>query len=154
VYVELEDDDETPRLADLPGRVVRVTHLVEMHVPDPRAFVAWMRADGWEPLPADQLPAEDIDAVVGAVQAATDDLPPLAGVRSVTDTSTAPLSDPAAGDELLDWSPSPVIVDLGTGWRTSPHCRRRGPDMWWVPVRHPRLRIRFPLVGCRATWAG
>lgn len=115
---ESEDqDDSAPRLAELPGRVVRVTRLVELHIPDPEAFLAWMCQDGWEPLPADQLPDDDPDDLVGAVQAATDDLPSLPGARLVTDTSVAQALDPAAGDELLDWSPTPVVIDFGTGWR-------------------------------------
>ena len=115
---EWEDEEQAPRLADLPGRVVRVTRLIEMHIPDPKAFLTWMRQDGWEPLPADQLPTEDPDDLVGAVQTATDDLPLLPGARPVTDTSTAQLLDSVAGDELLDWSPAPVVVDFGTGWRS------------------------------------
>ena len=113
-----DEDDHVPRLAELPGRVVRVARLVEMHIPDPQALLSWMRQDGWEPLPAEQLPDDDPDDLVGAVQAATDDLPPLPGARPVTDTSIARLLDPAAGDELLDRSPTPVVVDFGTGWRT------------------------------------
>jgi hypothetical protein len=114
----MDQDDDAPRLAELAGRVVRVTRLVEMHIPDPQAFLARMRQDGWEPLPADQLPDDDPDDLVGAVQAATDDLPPLPGARPVTDTSIARELDPATGDELLDWSPTPVVVDFGTGWRS------------------------------------
>ncbi|SCL26310.1 hypothetical protein [Micromonospora inyonensis] len=48
-----------------------MTRLVEMHILDPAAFLVWMRRDGWEPLPADQIPDDDPDDLAGAVQTAS-----------------------------------------------------------------------------------
>jgi hypothetical protein len=74
-------------------------------------------------MPADHLPDDDPDDVVGAVMSATDEVPSLPGVRVVTEASQAQLLQLDRGDELLDWSPDPVIVDFGTGCGTARRTR-------------------------------
>jgi hypothetical protein len=111
--------EAAPRLAQLPGYVVRVARLMEVHVPDPAVFLTWMREGGWEPLPAED-PDDDPDDLVGAVMSATDEVPPLMGARLVTEASHAHVLEPERGDELLDWSDVAVVVDLGAGWRHHP----------------------------------
>jgi len=112
-----EAAEMAPRLAELPGRVVRVSRLIEIHISDTQRFRAAMAEDGWEPLPADQLAADDPDDLVGAVMTATDDLPPCPAHDRSPKPPTPSCSTLPHGDELLDWSPTPVVVDFGPGWR-------------------------------------
>ena len=105
------------KLADLPGTVVRVIHMVEMHVHDPERLLTWSAATDWIPAPADELPPDDPKDVLGAAMWNVDNVADIPGVDLITSSSTAEILTPEHHDELADWSPTPIRADFGTGWR-------------------------------------
>ncbi|MFF8727207.1 hypothetical protein ACF073_12035 [Streptomyces sp. NPDC015171] len=105
------------RLAELSGPVVRVAQLREFHVYDQAKVLNAATAGGWEPLPDEELGEEDPDDVVGAVMFAAETTGELPGMDCLTDAQEGHLLLSARGDEVADWSPEPVHVDFGTGWR-------------------------------------
>ncbi|MFG3076355.1 hypothetical protein [Streptomyces sp. NPDC048225] len=62
-----------PRLKDLPGKVVRITHLREFHITDEDALLHAAARRGWEPLPASELGDDDPRDLAGAVITLTED---------------------------------------------------------------------------------
>ncbi|MFE6052878.1 hypothetical protein ACFQ6N_19145 [Kitasatospora sp. NPDC056446] len=105
------------RLADLPGRVVRVIHLKEFHITDPDAVLAEADNDGWEPLPADELPDDDPRDLTGALMHLATTGVFVPGTDELADNAIGSMLDPVAGDEVADWSTTPVTADFGTGYR-------------------------------------
>ena len=105
------------RLAELPGKVVRVAQLVECHVHDAdRLFKAAM-ATGWSPMFAEDPHAEPDDDLIAAVMHLIDGQSALPGADLVSHESTGEVLTVAAGDELADWQQVPVTVDFGLAWR-------------------------------------
>jgi hypothetical protein len=131
---DVEDDEEpspmavvrearTPedaRLADLTGKVVRVTQLLEVHVHDPERLVAAARMSGWEPLDDDF--DDDPDDVVGAVMCLGTQ-PEIPGVDVISQEDVGELLRASAGDELTDWSTTPVTAEFSSGWRLRADAR-------------------------------
>ena len=70
VPATLDRASRTPsqsRLADLPGKVVRVFSYVEVHVHEPTRLLAAARATGWTPLHDGAEDDNDPHDIVGAV---------------------------------------------------------------------------------------
>lgn len=105
-----------PKLQDLPGKVVRISHLYEFHVTDEDALLRAAVARGWEPLPASELGDDDPRDLIGAVMTLTED-PDVAGTETLEEQSSAELLSPEDGDELADWSRRPIITRFTHGWR-------------------------------------
>ncbi|MER7968004.1 hypothetical protein ABTX35_03140 [Streptomyces sp. NPDC096080] len=112
-----------PRLKDLPGKVVRITHLREFHVTDEDALLHAATRRGWQPLPASELGNDDPRDLAGAVITLTEHLD-IAGTQTLEDQSSAELLNPDDGDELADWSALPVVTRFVHGWRLR-HQRTR-----------------------------
>ncbi|MFE7278662.1 hypothetical protein [Streptomyces sp. NPDC057623] len=111
---------ETPdgaRLKDLPGKVVRITHLREFHITDEDALIRAAIDDGWEPLPASELAEDDPRDLIGAVMTLTDSGSWITGADTLEDQSEAGLLRAEHGDELTNWSPVPVTAHFHHGWR-------------------------------------
>lgn len=128
VFTDAEDEDETlapaavdaltrtpsgARLADLPGRVVRITSLTDVHVHDQKRLLAAACATGWTPL-ADR-DEEDPDDIVGAVMALADH-PEIPGTDNADNEMAGELLRPRKGDELSPWSSSPITATFTSGW--------------------------------------
>ncbi|MGW1249523.1 hypothetical protein [Streptomyces sp. NPDC002535] len=105
-----------PRLKDLPGKVVRITHLHEFHVTDEDALLRAAVDRGWEPLPASELGDDDPRDLIGAVMTLTEDLD-VAGTQTLEEQSSAEILSAENGDELADWSAAPVVTRFTHGWR-------------------------------------
>ncbi|MFE6942209.1 hypothetical protein [Streptomyces chartreusis] len=112
-----------PRLKDLTGKVVRITHLREFHVTDEDALLRAAASRGWEPLPASELGDDDPRDLAGAVITLTEDSD-VAGTQTLEDQSSAELLSVEDGDELTDWSAAPVVTRFVHGWRLR-HQRKR-----------------------------
>ncbi|MFC4913014.1 hypothetical protein [Actinomadura gamaensis] len=123
---EDEDEELTPatvdalartpsgaRLADLPGQVVRITSLIDVHVHDPKRLLAAARATGWTPLT--EQDEKDPDDIVGAVMALADH-PQIPGTDNTDNEMTGELLHPRKGDELSPWSSSPITATFTSGW--------------------------------------
>lgn len=113
-----------PRLKDLPGKVVRITHLREFHITDEAALLKAAVGRGWEPLPASELGEDDPRDLAGAVITLTEDSD-VTGCQTLEDQSCAELLRAEDGDELADWSAAPVVSRFVHGWRL--HQQRRRP---------------------------
>ncbi|MFE6620387.1 hypothetical protein [Streptomyces sp. NPDC057740] len=146
--------DETPtapgsgtpdgaRLKELPGKVVRVTHLREFHITDEDALIRAAIDDGWEPLPASELAADDPRDLVGAVMALTESGSWITGADTLEDQSEAGLLRAEHGDELTDWSPVPVTAHFRHGWRL-----RRAASDTPADEEQPDLVALFPVKEC------
>ncbi|MFJ9765544.1 hypothetical protein ACIRUY_17180 [Streptomyces erythrochromogenes] len=105
------------RLADLPGPVVRVVQLREFHVYDQAKVLAAAAADGWEPMPDEELGKDDPHDLVGAVMFAAETTGELPGMDWLTDAQEGRLLLPARGDDVADWSTDPIRINFGAGWR-------------------------------------
>ena len=114
---EMTHTPSDARLADLPGPVVRIFRLHEFHVHDVPKLLAAARADGWEPMPEEDLGEEDPNDVTGAVMHLADADVDVPGADWVTEDSSGELLGAAYGDEVADWSRTPLVADFGTGWR-------------------------------------
>ncbi|MGW4802565.1 hypothetical protein [Kitasatospora sp. NPDC004272] len=117
-----EQDVRTPpdaRLSDLAGPVVQVAILREYHVYDEDALLKAATALGWTPLPADELDDVDPKDIVGAVMSLAGDGHEVKGADNISDQSSADFLLTDRGDELADWSTTPVVADFGTGWRAT-----------------------------------
>lgn len=123
----VEDGPEVPlsvtrspkdaRLADLPGPVVRVVQLRELHVYDQARVLTAAAAEGWEPMPDEELGEDDPHDLVGAVMFAAETTGELPGMDWLTDAQEGHLLLSARGDEVADWSTEPIRINFGTGWR-------------------------------------
>ncbi|GAA0948382.1 hypothetical protein GCM10009550_24670 [Actinocorallia libanotica] len=103
----LEDEDEEvssdedpehssrDRLADLPGRVVRITSMLELHVYEPNRLFTAARAAGWEPMPHSD---HDPDDLVGAVMTLAD-YPQIPGAEGLGNEMSGEFLAPHKGDE-------------------------------------------------------
>ncbi|MCS0605614.1 hypothetical protein NX794_31090 [Streptomyces sp. LP11] len=105
-----------PRLKDLPGKVVRITHLREFHITDEDALLHAAARRGWEPLPASELGEDDPRDLAGAVITLTEDSD-VTGSQTLEDQSFAELLRAEDGDELADWSAAPLVTRFVHGWR-------------------------------------
>ncbi|MEU1502596.1 hypothetical protein [Streptomyces sp. NPDC005732] len=132
-----------PRLNDLPGKVVRIARLYEFHVTDEDALLRAATDRGWEPLSAVDLGDDDPRDLVGAVMTLTEDNVDLPGAQTLEDQSSAELLNADEGDELADWSVSPVTVRFHHGWRL--RYERRRPAQ---PSQTPNYAALFPLREC------
>ncbi|GGZ44324.1 hypothetical protein [Streptomyces poonensis] len=131
-----------PRLNDLPGKTVRIARLHEFHITDEDAVLRAAMDRGWEPLPASELADDDPGDLVGAVMTLTDDID-LPGAQTLEDQSVAELLSPDDGDELADWSASPITIRFHHGWRL--HYARSRPA---AEARTPNYAALFPLQEC------
>ncbi|MEU4117768.1 hypothetical protein AB0F71_25145 [Kitasatospora sp. NPDC028055] len=107
------------RLRELAGPVVQIVTLREYHVYDPELLVRTAAAQGWAPLPAEELDDDDPNDVVGAVMCLSSRDEVIDGADNVTDQSTGHRLRAEDGDEVADWSPKPVTAEFGAGWRLS-----------------------------------
>ncbi|MFC7327095.1 hypothetical protein [Marinactinospora rubrisoli] len=132
------------RLADLPGKLVRVTSVVELHVHEPHRLLAAARATGWTPLRGED--DQDPDDLVGAAMALAGPAM-VPGADDVGNEMSGELLRPESGDELMDWSATPITAEFYSGLRL-----RRSPE----PL-HPRetrfgtmpdFAKTFPVVNC------
>lgn len=117
-----EQETRTPhdaRLRDLPGPVVQITTLREYHVHDRELLVKTATAQGWTPLPAEELDGDDPHDIVGAVMWLSRHDEVIDGADNVTDQSAGHQLRVEDGDEVADWSAEPVTAQFGTGWRLS-----------------------------------
>jgi hypothetical protein len=111
------------RLKDLPGKVVRITHLREFHIADEDALIrAAMDAD-WDPLPASELAEDGPRDLIGAVMTLAESGGWITGADTLEDQSEAELLRAEDGDELTDWSPDPVSA-VPSGPRCAPRTAR------------------------------
>ncbi|MFD5565578.1 hypothetical protein [Kitasatospora griseola] len=108
------------RLSDLAGPVVQVAMLREYHVYDEDALLKAATASGWKPLPGVELDEVDPKDIVGAVMSLASDGSEVEGADIVSDQSSADFLLADRGDEVADWSTTPVIADFGVGWRSTP----------------------------------
>ncbi|WP_202542032.1 hypothetical protein [Streptomyces sp. SID2563] len=131
-----------PKLKDLSGKVVRITHLHEFHITDEDALLRAAVDRGWEPLPASELGDDDPRDLIGAVMTLTED-PDVAGTETLEDQSSAELLCPENGDELADWSTRPVIARFTHGWRLRE--RRARPT---TEPRPPNFAVLFAAQAC------
>ncbi|MCX4633092.1 hypothetical protein [Streptomyces sp. NBC_01443] len=131
-----------PRLKDLPGKVVRITHLHEFHITDEDALLRAAVDSGWEPLPASELGDDDPRDLIGAVMTLTED-PDIAGAETLEDQSSAELLSPEDGDELADWSTRPVVARFTHGWRLREQRTRPATE-----VRTPNFAALFATQDC------
>ncbi|MEU5699056.1 hypothetical protein [Streptomyces aurantiacus] len=77
------------RLKDLPGKVVRISHLREFHITDEDALIrAAMDAD-WDPLPSSELAEDDPRDLIGAVMTLTESGSWITGADTLEDQSEA-----------------------------------------------------------------
>ncbi|MEW2259747.1 hypothetical protein ACFY64_34830 [Streptomyces collinus] len=112
-----------PRLKDLPGKVVRITHLREFHITDEDALLHAAARRGWEPLPASELGDDDPRDLAGAVITLTEDSD-VTGSQTLEDQSSAEVLSVEDGDELADWSAAPVVTRFVHGWRLRQQRKR------------------------------
>ncbi|MGW3183173.1 hypothetical protein ACWDD9_28255 [Kitasatospora sp. NPDC001119] len=131
------------RLADLPGRVVRVIHLKEFHITDPDAVLSEAENDGWEPLPDDELPDDDPRDLTGALMHLATSTTFIPGTDELADNAIGSMLDPAAGDEVADWTTTPVTADFGTGYRAGTPAPR--PELAPTAEKLPDYADLFPL---------
>lgn len=131
------------RLKDLPGKVVRITHLREFHITDEDALIrAAMDAD-WDPLPASELAEDDPRDLIGAVMTLTESGGWITGADTLEDQSEAGLLRAEDGDELTDWSPVPVTTHFHHGW-----LLRRPVSNTPTEEEPPDLVALFPVKEC------
>ena len=116
-----------PRMKDLPGKVIRTTHLRTFHITDEDALIRAALAAGWESLSG--LNEDDPRDLVGAVLSIlTESGGEITGADTVEYGSTAGLLQAEHGDEIADWSPIPVTASFDHGWRLpQPYTDPRGP---------------------------
>ncbi|WP_433335006.1 hypothetical protein [Spirillospora sp. CA-294931] len=102
------------RLADLPGTVVRVTTMIEVHVHEPKRLIAAARTTGWTPLQdeGEEDPDDVLDAVMALVYP-----PEVPGGDNVGNEMSGELLLQTQGDELADWSLNPITTSFSHGWR-------------------------------------
>ncbi|MGW1901688.1 hypothetical protein ACWCQB_30685 [Streptomyces hirsutus] len=131
-----------PRLKDLPGKVVRITHLREFHVTDEDALLHAAASRGWQPLPTSELGDDDPRDLVGAVITLTEDSD-VAGTQTLEDQSSAELLSAEDGDELADWSTAPVVTRFVHGWRLRQQRTRPA-----VGEQTPNFAALFPVREC------
>ncbi|MGK5556683.1 hypothetical protein ACSNOI_34250 [Actinomadura kijaniata] len=117
------------RLREFPGKVVRVTKLLELHVHDEKQLLSAARAQGWFPLNAEEREEDDPNDVVGAVMHlfVHHGMP---GTDDVTEQDVGQLLRPSGGDEVTDWSPVPITASFSAGWlaRSTPPPPAGRPD--------------------------
>lgn len=117
---QLDESSRTPasaRLAQLSGKVFRVTQLVECHVHDTDRLLKAAAADGWSPLQADDPEAGPDDDLLDAVMYFTCDRKAPPGADFVSLESIGELLSAANGDEVVDWQKTPITTEFNTGSR-------------------------------------
>ncbi|MCP2342987.1 hypothetical protein [Actinomadura rupiterrae] len=121
------------RLSEFPGKVVRITKLLELHVYDEKQLLSAARAQGWFPLDVEEREEDDPKDVVGAVMHLLSHLG-TPGTDNVTEQDIGQLLRPSAGDEVTDWSPVPITANFSAGWLARP-----------APPGRPDFTKLFPL---------
>ncbi|WP_157555881.1 hypothetical protein [Herbidospora yilanensis] len=108
--------DYDARRADLPGHVIRIVHLQELHVFDPERLIAAAREAGWRPIPTrpgrtkKEDPTEDLQ---GAASYLAYLRPPIPGTEPLAQQQSAWLLREA--DEVIDWSEHPITAEFANG---------------------------------------
>lgn len=135
------------RLRDLPGKVVRVTYLREYHVRDETAVLQAAMALGWEPAPASALPEDDPRDLVGAVMTLTEN-EGIPGADTLQEQTAGQLLRVERGDEVADWSSTPIIETFDHGWRlqSEPTPGTGQPDL--DDPELPDMAVLFPVKTC------
>ncbi|GLX97757.1 hypothetical protein Hesp01_57070 [Herbidospora sp. NBRC 101105] len=107
--------DYNARRADLPGHVIRIVHLQELHIFDPERLIAAAREAGWRPTPdRPDRPKEDpTEDLQGAASYLAYLHPPIPGTERLAQQQTAWLL--REGDEVIDWSEHPITAEFANG---------------------------------------
>ncbi|MFL6076965.1 MAG: hypothetical protein ACJ73S_26525 [Mycobacteriales bacterium] len=152
-----EDDDRPPpgiadelirtpadaRLAELTGPVVRVFHLLELHVHDRDRLVTAAAAHGWEP--EEGTDPLDLDNLLDAVMWLAEMDPDVPGTDMVTDAAHGELLRAEDGDEVCDWSPTTVTATFGSGWRLTEGPGRSEDRPDFASLYDPAVEENWPL---------
>jgi hypothetical protein len=142
---QLDERSRTPagaRLAELPGKVFRVTQLVECHVHDAGRLLDAAAADGWSPVYADDHEAGPDDDLLNAVMYFTGDRNPLPGADFLALESIGEVLSAGDGDEVADWQETPLTAEFESGWRL------RGEAGLNASTPLPDFTALFPVRAC------
>jgi hypothetical protein len=136
------------RLGQLPGKVFRVTQLVECHVHDADRLLNAAAADGWTLIGAGGDEEGPDDELLEAVMYFTGERNPVPGADFVTVENIGEVLSVSVGDEVADWQETPVTAEFESGWRlrdddASPGESSPGPD----------YTALFPVTSCEEVHA-
>lgn len=133
------------RLAQHPGPVVRIGHLIEVHVHDAERLLLAADAAGLSSGGGGEAGDDVEDRLLDAVMYLADRLGPIPGTDQITMDSIGYQLTPG-DDEVADWSGEPVQFDFGSGYLNK-HEERT--DRWGAPARvRPDYEALFPIPAC------
>ena len=136
-------------LEDHPGPVVRIGHLVEIHVHDTERLLLAATAAGCRTGDDDQDDPNEETRLLDAVMHLADQQGPIPGTDTITMESIGQILTPG-GQEVADWSEEPVTFDFGTGYLLeSEHNTDEDTDAWGALKRpRPDYQALFPIPAC------
>jgi hypothetical protein len=104
------------RLIDLPGKVVRVIRMVELHINDTNRFRAAAHAIGWTPADEGDLPEDDPLDLAGAAMTFADRPLNLPGADDLGSECMAEVVE-RYDDDVAAWAlPGRIDIKFQTGW--------------------------------------